>query len=136
MKRIFLNDVFLLKLISLNALIIFLQGFFPVVSVTGSVLDMTDNFLTSLFIIEAFIKIQSFGIRSYFKDTWNIFDFILVVIALPSLVMMFTPLEMVSLDFLLTLRILRVFKFFRVLKFIPNISALLNGIFRALQSSV
>ena len=136
LKKVFLNDVFLLLIISLNALIIFLQGFFSVTSSTGQLLEISDHIFTSLFIIEATIKIQSFGSRGYFKDTWNVFDFSLVLIALPSLVMAFTPFEMISLDFLLTLRILRVFKFFRVLKFIPNIENLLSGLFRAVQSSV
>ncbi len=135
-KKVFLNDVFLLIIISFNALIIFLQGFFSVTSSTGQILEMTDHIFTTLFIVEAIVKIQSFGAKGYFKDTWNIFDFSLVMIALPSLVMVFIPLEMVTLDFLLTLRILRVFKFFRVLKFIPNIENLLSGLFRAVQSSV
>lgn len=135
-KRLFLNDIFLLIIISLNALIIFLQGFFSVTSLTSQMLEITDHIFTSLFIIEAIIKIQSFGAKGYFKDTWNVFDFSLVFITLPSLVVLVTPLEMVSLDFLLTLRILRVFKFFRVLKFIPNIENLLAGILKALKSSI
>lgn len=136
LKRLFFNDIFLLIIISLNALIIFLQGFFSVTSTSGQMLEMTDHFFTTLFIIEAIIKIQSFGAKEYFKEAWNIFDFSLLLIALPSLVILVTPLEMLSLDFLLTLRILRVFKFFRVLKFIPNIEKLLAGLFRAIQSSI
>ena len=135
-KRLFLNDIFLMIIISLNALVIFLQGFFTVASVVGQVLEILDNLFTFLFTLEAIVKIQCFGTKGYFKDTWNIFDFSLVIIALPSLVVLFTPLEMVGLDFLLTLRILRVFKFFRLLKFIPNIENLLKGMFRAIQSSV
>jgi voltage-gated sodium channel len=123
-------------IISLNALVIFLQSFFTVASVVGQVLEILDNFFTLLFTLEAIVKIQCFGTKSYFKNTWNIFDLSLVMIALPSLVVLATPLEMVSLDFLLTLRILRVFKFFRLLKFIPNIENLLKGLFRAIQSSV
>jgi voltage-gated sodium channel len=136
-KRLFLNDTFLLIIISVNALIIFLQGFFSVNrSFIGRSLEITDHIFTVLFIVEAIIKLQHFGTKGYFKDAWNLFDFALVMIALPSLIMLVTPLDMVSLDFLLTLRILRVFKFFRVLKFIPNIENLLSGLFRAIQSSV
>lgn len=135
-KRLFLNDIFLMIIISVNALIIFLQGFFSVISPVGQLLEMLDHVFTALFILEALVKIQSFGTKGYFKDSWNVFDFSLVLIALPSLVVLFTPMEMVSLDFILTLRILRVFKFFRVLKFIPNIENLLSGIFRAIKSSV
>jgi voltage-gated sodium channel len=136
LKRLFLDDIFLLVIISLNAVIIFLQGFFSALSPIGQVLEFSDHVFTSLFIIEAAIKIHSYGASGYFKDAWNIFDFSLVLLALPSLIMLFTSFEMVSLDFLLTLRILRVFKFFRVLRFIPNIENLLSGLLRAIQSSV
>jgi voltage-gated sodium channel len=135
-KRLFLNDKFLLIIISINALIIFLQGFFSLLSPAGKTLEIADHFFTIIFIAEALIKLNTWGVKGYFKEGWNIFDFSLVLIALPSLVVFFTPLEMISLDFLLTLRILRVFKFFRVLKFIPNIENLLSGLSRAIQSSI
>jgi voltage-gated sodium channel len=136
LKRLFLNDIFLLIIISLNALIIFLQGFFSVLSPAGKTLEMADHFFTVIFIVEALIKLNAWGVKGYFKEGWNIFDFSLVLIALPSLVVLFTPLEMISLDFLLTLRILRVFKFFRVLKFVPNVEQLIVGVLRAVKSSV
>jgi voltage-gated sodium channel len=136
LKRLFLNDIFLLIIISLNALIIFLQGFFSTAGSVGQLLEAVDHMFTLLFIVEVIIKIQTFGTNGYFREAWNIFDFSLVIIALPSLVMLLIPFEMISLDFLLTLRILRVFKFFRVLKFIPNIENLLTGLFKAIQSSV
>lgn len=136
LKRLFLNDKFLLIIISLNALIIFLQGFFSVISPAGKMLEIADHSFTLIFILEVLIKLNTWGVKGYFKEGWNIFDFSLVLIALPSLVVLFTPLEMISLDFLLTLRILRVFKFFRVLKFVPNLEQLIVGVLRALKSSV
>jgi voltage-gated sodium channel len=45
-------------------------------------------------------------------------------------------MDVMSLDFLLTMRILRVFKFFRVLKFVPNVEHLLAGVLRAVKSSI
>lgn len=136
LKKIFLNDLFILSIISLNALIIFLQGFSNGSNTFGYALETSDYLITIIFIIEIGVKIKTFSLKGYFKDRWNIFDFSLVLIALPSLIMLVTPLEIISLDFLLTLRILRVFKFFRVLKFIPNIENLLSGILRAIKSSL
>jgi voltage-gated sodium channel len=136
LRRLFLNDIFLLIIISLNALIIFLQGFFSMHSSAGKTLEVADHVFTFIFIIEALIKLHTWGVKGYFKEGWNIFDFSLVLIALPSLVLFFTPVEMISLDFLLTLRILRVFKFFRVLKFVPNVEQLILGVIRAVKSSV
>lgn len=136
LKKIFLNDLFLLSIISLNALVIFLQGFFNGSNTFGYALEIIDYLITIVFIVEIGVKIKTFSLMGYFKDGWNIFDFSLVLIALPSLIMLVTPLEIVSLDFLLTLRVLRVFKFFRVLKFIPNIENLLSGLLRAIKSSL
>lgn len=136
MKKIFLNNGFLISIISLNALVIFLQGFFPLESSYSNGLEIADHFFTVLFMLEAGVKISHFGIKNYFKEGWNIFDFSLLLIALPSLIMLITSWHLVSLDFLLTLRILRVFKFFRVIRFIPNIEQLILGILKALKSSV
>lgn len=136
LKKLILNDIFILILISLNALIIFLQGFLKESNTFGYTLQTIDYLITIIFIIEIGVKIKTSSLKGYFKDGWNIFDFSLVLIALPSLITIVTPLQIVSLDFLLTLRILRVFKFFRVLKFIPNIENLLSGLLRAIKSSV
>ncbi len=135
-KKIFLSDIFLLIIISLNALIIFFHGFFHETASVGKLLASVDHIFTILFAIEAAIKVNAYGIKGYFKNNWNKFDFLLLMIAFPSLLMWIAPVDLIRLDFLLTLRILRVFKFFRVLRFIPNIEHLLGGLFRALQSSV
>jgi voltage-gated sodium channel len=123
-------------LIVLNAGVIFLHGFFPFDSKVAYTLDAADNFLTLVFLLEALVKIRHFSFAGYFKDGWNVFDFVLVVVALPSLLVFLTSLDFLRLDFLLTFRILRVFKVFRVLKFVPNVENLLLGIYRALRASV
>jgi len=101
----------------------------------GKRLDFADNVSSLLFTVEAVVKIKTFG-KEYFKDKWNVFDFILVILVLPSLIIWFSPYSAYSLKFLLSLRVLRVFKFFRVLKFVPNIEHIANGVMRALRSSI
>jgi len=136
LRNFFLHNGVMMGLITLNAVIIFLHGFFPADAKAAFTLDALDNFLTLVFLLEAVVKIRHFSFGGYFKDGWNIFDFVLVVVALPSLLVFLTPLDFLRLDFLLTFRILRVFKFFRVLKFVPNVESLLTGIYRALRASV
>lgn len=34
---------------------------------------------TSLFTVESILKIIGFGVKNYFKDSWNTFDFITVI---------------------------------------------------------
>lgn len=140
MKKLFVkcftNNLFLIIIISLNALLIFIQGFFHREGNIGCLFEILDHVFTFLFIIEAVVKISHWGRKNYFKDNWNVFDFILIVIAMPSLIVWLTPVKLVSLDFLLIFRILRVFKFFRVLKFIPNVESIAKGAMRAIRSSV
>lgn len=135
-RRLFLHNGFLLLIISMNALVIFARGFFHDHEFWANTLDIADNVFTLLFVIEALVKFSTWGLRSYFRDGWNLFDFVLVLVALPSFVLWLTPVESLNLHFLLSLRILRVFKFFRVLRFVPNVEHLILGIFRALKSSI
>jgi voltage-gated sodium channel len=135
-KKIFLNNYFILGIISLNAGVIFLQGFFDPMSVTSRQLEIVDHIFTFLFVIEAAVKISHWGFGTYIKDRWNVFDFTLVLIALPSIIAFFLPINLVSFEFLLTLRVLRVFKFFRVLKFIPRVEELILGVLRAARASL
>jgi voltage-gated sodium channel len=134
-KRLFLNERFILALIVLNALAIFAQGFDRDGSPLSRWLEAFDQALTFLFVVEAAVKLAYFGGRAYFGNRWNVFDFTLVVLALPSL-LVWTTGSSIDLDFLLVFRVLRIFKFFRVLRFIPNIEHLLRGVARAARSSV
>lgn len=134
-KRLFLNDKFILLLILLNAVIIFINGF-ELSPVTRYILLVGDNLITGLFLSELIIKFKEFGLKKYFDSNWNKFDFLLIVLSLPSLIAFITPIEITSFSFLLVFRVLRVFKSFRFLKFIPGMDHLVNGISRALRSSV
>ena len=95
-----------------------------------------DNLLTLLFLLEAALKLVHYRPAAYFRDGWNVFDFSLVLLAMPSLAIWALGLDFLGLDFLLVFRVLRVFKFFRVLRFIPDIEHLMRGVARAARSSV
>ena len=81
-----------------------------------------------------FVKINVYGWRRYWNDGWNRFDFIITLVAVPSLLNLFFETGYAT-NILLSLRTLRVFKSFRLLKFIPNISGLLRGIGVAIRTS-
>jgi voltage-gated sodium channel type V alpha len=50
---------------------------------TLSYVIKTGNIIfVSIFALEAVLKLIGFGIRYYFLDTWNIFDFIIVILSL------------------------------------------------------
>ncbi len=134
-KKLFLNDKFILILILLNAVTIFVSGF-EITPNNRFILSLTDNLITGLFIVEIVVKFKEFGIKDYFKSNWNKFDFILVALSFPALIAFIGNLEITSFSFLLVFRVMRVFKSFRFLKFIPGIEHLVKGISRALKASI
>lgn len=130
-KRFFTNDNIMLVLVLINTGIIFISGFIPYQLRT---LLFIDSLFTLLFVFEAGVKISVQGFPRYWSDGWNRFDFIIVLLALPSCMnVLGVPFPGTSV--LLSLRTMRAFKSFRLLKFIPNIDNLLNGIKLAFKAS-
>jgi voltage-gated sodium channel len=134
-KKLFLNDKFILLLILLNAIGIFLSGF-DISQNNRYILTLADNFITGLFILELIIKFIEFGISGYFKSNWRKFDFVLILLSFPTLIAFIGNIEITTFSYLLVFRVLRIFKSFRFLKFIPGIEHLVNGISRALKTSI
>jgi len=135
MRNFFLKDINILILIFLNAIVIFISGF-SLSSETISILEWFDAFFTVAFIMEMSIKLKAYGKKGYFSSAWNVFDFVLVVISIPSLAIMLFHLNTADWSFLLALRVFRVFKVFRVFTFIPGINNLINSIKRGVKASV
>jgi voltage-gated sodium channel len=133
--KIFLNDRFIIGLILVNSLLVFTIGF-EIDTWIFPYLLLFDSVITGLFLIEAGVKIRHFGFNIYIKDSWNKLDFILVVLAIPSLLEYLLPNDLIDLNFLMALRILRIFKFFRFIRFIPKVERILEGIYRAARASI
>jgi len=134
-KKLFLNDKIILILILLNAVLIFISGF----ELSGSyrtLLKIFDNTITGLFIVEIIVKFREYGLKKYFSSNWNKFDFLLIALSIPAFISFILNFETASISFLLVFRVMRVFKSFRFLKFIPGIEDLIKGIQRALKASV
>lgn len=131
LRRFFCNEHIMLVAIVLNAIIMFLGGFWP----DSTWFELSDSVFTLLFLVEAIVKISSDGWNKYWQSNWNRFDFIVVIIALPSLASPFIEHSMAT-NAVLALRSMRLFKSFKVIRFIPNIRQLLNGIKLAFRSSL
>lgn len=135
LKRLLLDDRFILGVIFINAIVIFILGFSPENHLLAG-LETLDHFFTLVFLAEALVKIRTWKASGYFSSWWNVFDFALVLLALPSLLLWLTPANASQLDFLLIFRVLRVFKFFRFVRFVPNIHHIFVGVGRAARASV
>lgn len=130
-KHVFLNETVIVALVVLNTFVIFMGGLFH----GDNIVTIIDDAFTVLFVIEAFVKIQSLTWTEYWKDGWNKFDFVVLLLALPSFATLFCP-EMIATNTILAFRSFRIFKALRLMKAIPNIGELLNGIKNAIHSSL
>lgn len=130
-KKLFLEDHIILWLIAANALLIFIAESIPGIDW----MDYLENLFTIVFIIEAIVKIRHWGLKRYFSDGWNRFDFIVVLLSLPSLGTLFFASHLIQGNIFLSLRIFRVFKTFRLFKFLPDADNFVVSIKRALKAS-
>lgn len=131
LKSFIFDELFILKLIIINSIVIFIQQF----GVEIYLLDYLDFSFTLIFIFEAIIKIREFKWKKYIEDNWNRLDLLLVMISLPSLLTIFVNIGSFDLSVFFALRSLRVFKAFRLIRFLPDIEQLMSSIKRALKTS-
>lgn len=116
--------------IALNTMVIFVGGFWP----DSLCFEIIDAAFTMLFAMEAVVKIKTQGWRCYWQDGWNRFDFIIIILALPTIL---TPLieNSVETSVILALRGFRLIKSFKMFSLIPNINNLARGIKAAVKTS-
>ncbi|MCH8554511.1 MAG: ion transporter [Schleiferiaceae bacterium] len=133
--RLFLNQKFVFALIVLNIIVIFINGY-DIDSQSAKWLLYFDDVITLAFLVEMLVKLNFLGSKKYFGSRWNLFDFVLVLISIPSLFYYLLPFFHFDLSFLLVFRVLRVFKFFRFFRFVPQIDKIIIGVQKALKASV
>ncbi|GAB6022011.1 hypothetical protein CHUAL_006163 [Chamberlinius hualienensis] len=106
-------EYFIMTLIVCNTLLLMMK-FHPVNK--GSVYDQsiryTNMVVTGLFAIECVLKVIAFGVRNFFKDPWNIFDFITVIGSVVDALVH----ELFSGNRFLNFRFLRLFRAARLIK--------------------
>ena len=131
LQSLFLSERNVITAILLNALIVtwmYFPGYHD-----NSMLLIADKLLTLFFVLEAIAKIRVLGSRTYFSTPLHRFDFILILLGLPSFLegLIHSP----DTSFLLLLRVLRLLRLLRFLQFIPHIDRILSGLGRAVKSS-
>lgn len=118
--------------ILLNALVIFLL-YFPEFK-DNNWLILFDHGFILFFLLEATVKVYTLKPKGYFANGWNRFDFLVVMVSLPTLLMDVLPLPDTSL--LVLLRLFRLIRLIRFITFIPHLSSVMAGLGRALRASV
>jgi voltage-gated sodium channel len=112
-------------IIVLNALILGLESFEAVEEQAGRALSIIDQALLGIFVVEIIIRFAAAGLQPvrFLRSPWNMFDTAIVVAAcVPGLAANTTVLRLV--------RLLRVA---RLLRLMPDIHVLLDGLRRALK---
>ncbi len=130
----FVSDRLVMAIIVLNATALVLHEMAARGTLVRSVWFWIDYVCVVFFLVEALVKIRDEGWGIYWANSWNKFDFLVVVVSLPALLGPFVDLSQFA--FVLILRLGRLFRLFRVLRFIPNLDHLVLGVRRALRASV
>lgn len=107
-------------LIMLNALVLGLETSETAMEKAGPLLEFLDHALLAFFVIELVARIAIFG-RAFWKDAWNIFDFIIITI---SLIPASGPFQV--------LRALRVLRVLRVVSAVPSLRRVVGGLVASL----
>lgn len=136
LRALLLNERFIFSLIGLNAILLFALGFPGLSAELRLALSWIDDAITICFITEAALKIRRDSIGGYLGDGWNRFDFIIVLLSLPSLLDTFLGDDLNQYSVFLLLRMARVMKLIRVLRFLPDIDRTLEGVARAVRASI
>lgn len=128
------SDRVVMAVIVLNAVALVLHEMAARGTMLRSLWFWIDYACVVFFLLESLFKIRRDGWPGYWANSWNKFDFTVVVLSLPALLGPF--LHVGRFAFVLILRLGRLFRLFRVLRFIPNLDHLVLGVRRALRASI
>lgn len=112
----------ILALIILNAITIGLETSPAIISVFGTWLQQIDKFILVIFTVEIGLKIIAYRHRFFFS-AWNIFDFLIVAIALIPAA---GPLHI--------LRTLRILRTARLIKNVPKLKLIIESLLKSIPS--
>ena len=96
----------------LNTVVLCINWYSQSVKIDDS-LDYINYGFAVIFAFEALLKLISFGLKAYFRESGNIFDFIIVILTIvTSIISLTMKLDFgASTTFIRALRMSRIFKF-------------------------
>lgn len=97
-------------------------------------IEIVNFVFMAIFTVEAIIKLYALG-RRYFKDSWNCFDFVVVIGSLLALIVKLIPDSGIDLGMQATMiRILRVLRVLRIVKRAVKLQIIFETIVQALPA--
>lgn len=115
---------FITAIILLAGVVVGLETYPPITSRFADILHILDQSILFIFVVEIIIKVGAQGRRPwlYFRDPWNVFDFIIVAIC-------FLPFNAQYFAVLRLARLLRVLKLVRAL---PRLQVLVSALLKSI----
>jgi len=119
-------QIFFIGVILLSGLVVGLDSYPKISNEYGAILHSLDSVILGLFVLEICLKLISFGprVHEFFKDGWNIFDFIVVSAC-------FLPFDGQS---VIVLRLLRVLRIVRLVGTIQELKLIVNTLLKSIPS--
>lgn len=111
---------FIIAVIIVNAITLGLETSKTAMSIAGPLISLLDQICLAIFVVELVAKLFVFRLQ-FFKRGWNIFDFIIVGIALAP-----------GSEGLSVLRALRILRVLRVISVAPSLRRVVEGFVKAL----
>jgi voltage-gated sodium channel len=130
-----ISERVVMSIITLNAIVLFADAFPQINAAAGRWLMVLDYSCIVYFVLEVILKWRALGWVRYISSGWNSFDFTIVALSTPALLV---PFGMVTEGWgaILLLRLIRLSRFLRMLRFSPRLERLLAGAQRALRASL
>ena len=117
-------EFFMMGIIIFSAMLIGVDTF-ELPPVYQDIIFTLDQLITIIFLIEIIARISTFSNPlHFFKDGWNIFDFVIVSMSL-------IPIEGNNSA---VARLLRIFRILRIITIVPELKAIINSLFRSSKS--
>ena len=119
-------QMFFITVILLSGVVVGLDSYPTISAQYGNVLQAMDKIILCLFVFEILLKIYALGSRfhEFFKDGWNVFDFIIVSAC-------FLPFDGQS---IIVLRLLRVLRIVRLVGTVPELKLIVNTLLKSIPS--
>ncbi|CAG0883528.1 unnamed protein product [Cyprideis torosa] len=105
-------EYFIMALIVMNTILLMMK-YYHQSSTLEQILRYMNTSFTSLFTVECVLKMIAFGVRNFFRDRWNTFDFITVMGSIIDVVAVEIGTGFVNVGFLRLFRAARLIKLLR-----------------------
>uniref|UniRef100_A0A8D1BRK8 Voltage-dependent N-type calcium channel subunit alpha n=1 Tax=Sus scrofa TaxID=9823 RepID=A0A8D1BRK8_PIG len=105
-------EYFIMAMIALNTVVLMMK-FYDAPYEYELMLKCLNVVFTSMFSMECMLKIVAFGVLNYFRDAWNVFDFVTVLGSITDILVTEIANNFINLSFLRLFRAARLIKLLR-----------------------